>query len=50
MDPGSQAVADSVRASSPEGIFFDLFANRVNVNFAAVINGSGPTTYTPPII
>ena len=50
MDPGSQAVADSVRASSAEGIFFDLFANRVNASFAAIINGSGPTAFTTPII
>jgi hypothetical protein len=50
MDPGSQAVADSVRASSVEGIFFDLFANRVNASFGAIINGTGPTPFTPPII
>ncbi len=50
MDPGSQAVADSVRASSPDGIFFDLFANRVNASFAPTINGTGPIPFTPPII
>ncbi len=50
MDPGSQAVADSVRATSAEGIFFDLFANRVNASFAPTILGTGPTPYTPPII
>lgn len=50
MDPGSQAVADSVRCSSTEGVFFDLFANRVNPNFTATIEGTGPTPFTPPII
>ncbi len=50
MDPGSQAVADSVRASSAEGIFFDLFANRVNASFGPIIQGIGPEPFTPPII
>lgn len=50
MDPGSQAVADSVRCSSTDGVFFDLFANRVNASFAATIGGTGPTPFTPPII
>jgi len=50
MDPGSQAVADSVRASSQEGIFHDLFANRVNASFNPIINGIGPIPFTPPII
>ncbi|MCC6847933.1 MAG: hypothetical protein IT294_05480 [Deltaproteobacteria bacterium] len=50
MDPGSQAVADSVRCSSVEGVFFDLFANRVNASFAATIDGAGPLPFTPPII
>jgi hypothetical protein len=50
MDPGSNAVADSVRASSAEGIFFNLFANRVNASFGPIIDGTGPTPFTPPII
>jgi hypothetical protein len=50
MDPGSQAVADSVRATSIEGIFHDLFANRVNASFGAIINGIGPEPFTTPII
>jgi hypothetical protein len=50
MDAGSNAVADSVRAANPEGIFFNLFANSVNASFAATILGQGPLPYTTPII
>lgn len=50
MDPGSHAVADSVRCSNTEGVFHDLFANRVNSNFAATINGAGPIPFSAPII
>ncbi|MEO7438077.1 MAG: hypothetical protein ABI080_21540, partial [Candidatus Binatia bacterium] len=50
MDPNSNAVADSVRASNPEGVFFNLFANSVNANFNPTILGAGPLPFTPPII
>jgi hypothetical protein len=50
MDTGSNAVADSVRAANPEGVFFNLFANSVNVTFDATILGSGPLPFTSPII
>ncbi len=50
MDPGSNAVAHSVRASNPEGVFFNLFANAINANFSATILGAGPLPFTPPII
>ena len=50
MDSGSNAVADSVRAANPEGVFFNLFANSVNVQFDATILGTGPIPFTAPII
>ncbi len=50
MDVGSNAVADSVRASNREGIFFNLFANSVNASFNPTILGAGPLPFTPPII
>lgn len=50
MDAGSNAVAASVRAPNPEGVFFNLFANAVNATFDATITGAGPLPFTPPII
>lgn len=50
MDPGSNAVADSIRASNPEGVFFNVFANSVNVGFDPTILGTGPLPFTTPII
>ncbi len=50
MDPGSNAVADSIRASNPEGVLFNVFANRVSASFVPVIDGIGPIPFTPPII
>jgi hypothetical protein len=50
MDAGSNAVADSVRAANPEGVFYNLFANSVNVTFDATILGAGPLPFTTPII
>ncbi len=50
MDAGSNAVADSVRAANPEGVFYNLFANSVNANFNPTILGAGPLPYTTPII
>jgi hypothetical protein len=50
MDAGSNAVADSVRAANPQGVFFNLFANSVNASFDPTILGAGPLPYTTPII
>ena len=49
MSDGTQAVADSVRGDAG-GSFYDLFANSVNPSFASTIRGSGPLSYTTPII
>lgn len=51
MSDGSQAVADSVRADAG-GSFYDLYANSLNLSFAATIRHGGTNiTYTPtPII
>ncbi len=50
MDAGSNAVADSVRASNAQGVFFNLFANAVNASFDPTILGAGPVPFTTPII
>ncbi len=50
MDTGSNAVADSVRAANPEGVFYNLFANSVNASFDPTILGAGPLAFTTPII
>jgi len=50
MDSGTNAVADSVRAANPEGVFFNLFANSVNATFNPTILGAGPLPFTTPII
>ena len=49
-NPGTNAVADSVRAANPEGVFFNLFANSVNATFNPTILGAGPLPFTTPII
>lgn len=50
MDPGSTAVADSVRAPRPDGVVATLFANAVNASFAATILTAGPLPFAPPIL
>src|SRR3989442_7683972 len=50
MDVGSQAVADSVRADNPAGVFYDLYANSVSPSFDPTILRMGPLPYATPII
>jgi PEP-CTERM motif len=56
MSPGHQAVADSVRADDAQDIFYDLFANTLNVSFGATVVNPNPGTpkgnypFTTPII
>ncbi len=49
MSDGYQAVADSVRGDAA-GSFFDLFANSENPSFASTIRGSGPMSFSTPIV
>jgi hypothetical protein len=49
MDPGSQVVADSLRASNLCG-FWDVYANQVVGSPAMVPQNSGSNPFTPPVL